>query len=50
MAAQGAELIDVGAMSTAPYKQGWIPASEEQQRLVAALPEVVAEIRRDAGL
>ncbi|GBD25782.1 Dihydropteroate synthase [bacterium HR30] len=33
----GASLIDLGAMSTAPYRAGWIDAEEEQRRLVAAV-------------
>jgi len=33
MAREGAALLDVGAMSTAPYQSGSIPAAEEAERL-----------------
>ncbi len=33
----GASLIDLGAMSTAPYRSGWIDPDEERRRLVAAV-------------
>jgi dihydropteroate synthase len=39
--AEGADFIDVGAMSTAPYLDTRIPAEEERRRLAAAL-EIVA--------
>ena len=31
---EGADIIDVGAMSTAPYKNAWIPPEEEERRLI----------------
>ncbi len=37
MAAEGADLIDVGAMSTAPYLAGAIPEAEERRRLASAV-------------
>ncbi len=40
MAAQGADIIDVGAMSTAPYKQTRISAEQEAERLVEAITAV----------
>ncbi|GIW45926.1 MAG: dihydropteroate synthase [Candidatus Binatia bacterium] len=39
----GASFIDLGAMSTAPYRKGWIPAEEERRRLVAAVRVARAE-------
>lgn len=42
-AASGADIIDLGAMSTAPYRSGWIDAREEQRRLVAAVRVARAE-------
>ncbi|MFB3816938.1 MAG: dihydropteroate synthase [Candidatus Methylomirabilales bacterium] len=40
MAAEGADLLDIGAMSTAPYKHTAIPEEEEAGRLVAAIQAV----------
>ena len=37
MAAEGADLIDVGAMSTAPYLTTTIPEAEEIRRLISAI-------------
>jgi dihydropteroate synthase len=41
---QGADLIDLGAMSTAPYGHGTISAREECQRLTRALEVVAAAV------
>jgi dihydropteroate synthase len=41
MAAEGADVLDVGAMSTAPYRQGWIPEAEELRRVTAAVRALV---------
>jgi dihydropteroate synthase len=46
MAAEGADLLDVGAMSTAPYLEAAIPAAEEADRLALA----VAAVRRAVAL
>jgi dihydropteroate synthase len=35
--AAGADILDIGAMSTAPYKNAEIPEEEERKRLVAAV-------------
>jgi dihydropteroate synthase len=43
MVADGAAIIDLGAMSTAPYRHTWIDAAEELRRLLPAL-----EVVRDA--
>jgi dihydropteroate synthase len=40
MAEEGADILDVGAMSTAPYLQGTISEREEEQRLTAAIAAV----------
>jgi dihydropteroate synthase len=37
MISEGADVLDVGAMSTAPYRHGQIPEEEEHRRIVAAL-------------
>lgn len=42
MAREGADLIDLGAMSTAPYKETQIDEAEEIRRLEAAVPLVLA--------
>lgn len=42
MAREGADLIDLGAMSTAPYKETRIDEAEEIRRLEAAVPMVRA--------
>lgn len=36
-AGEGAHFIDLGAMSTAPYRRTWIPEEEERKRMVAAV-------------
>lgn len=41
MVADGADLLDIGAMSTAPYVKGAISEATERRRLVAALQAVV---------
>jgi dihydropteroate synthase len=46
MARQGADLLDVGAMSTAPYLETAVSADEEARRLAAA----VAAVRRAVDL
>lgn len=40
MVAEGADLLDVGAMSTAPYRQGALDVVEETRRLRAAVGTV----------
>lgn len=42
MAREGADLLDLGAMSTAPYKETRIAEAEEIRRLEAAVPVVRA--------
>ncbi|MBC7545634.1 MAG: dihydropteroate synthase [Candidatus Sericytochromatia bacterium] len=42
MAREGADLLDVGAMSTAPYNDTAIPLAEEIRRLEAAIPIIRA--------
>jgi len=37
MVAEGADILDVGAMSTAPYRRGAISEAEERRRLTAAV-------------
>ena len=44
MAAAGAGLIDIGAMSTAPYRDTAISAPEEADRLGRAVRLVATEI------
>lgn len=44
MVADGAQILDVGAMSTAPYKRGWIPEEEEIRRLVRAVTTLSSAI------
>ncbi len=46
MAAEGADMIDVGAMSTAPYLTTVIPEEEEIRRLTSA----ISAVRRAVGL
>lgn len=46
MAREGADMLDLGAMSTAPYKETQISLDEEIRRLEAA----VAVVRQAAGL
>ena len=40
LVAEGADIIDLGAMSTAPYRNTEIPVEKEQKRLVEALKVV----------
>ncbi len=42
MVEEGADILDIGAMSTAPYRAGAISADEEQRRLQAAVRAVRA--------
>jgi len=44
MTAAGAVLLDVGAMSTAPYRQGEISESEETDRLASAVHLLVTKL------
>jgi len=44
MVAEGADLLDIGAMSTAPYKETWISEDEEIRRLVPAVAVVRAAV------
>jgi len=44
MASEGADIIDIGAMSTAPYLKTDISIHEETQRLVCAVAEVLAHV------
>jgi len=37
MVRDGAAILDIGAMSTAPYRHGAVPEDEERRRLVAAV-------------
>lgn len=37
MICEGADILDVGAMSTAPYRRGHVPEEEERHRIVKAL-------------
>ncbi|ACB40700.1 dihydropteroate synthase [Pyrobaculum neutrophilum] len=39
------DIIDVGAMSTAPYLDSWIPPEKELERLKAVLPELVKNLK-----
>jgi len=55
MAAEGADLLDIGAMSTAPYLPTEIPEAEEIQRVTWAIgmsawpPSPSRSIPREAG-
>lgn len=40
-----ADFIDVGAMSTAPYLESWIPPHKELERLSRVLPEIVKSVK-----
>jgi len=40
-----ADIIDVGAMSTAPYLETWIPPEKELERLKAVLPDIVKSVK-----
>jgi dihydropteroate synthase len=44
MVAEGADLIDVGAMGTAPYRETAISEAEERRRMVAAVRAVRAVV------
>ena len=44
MVSEGADIIDIGAMSTAPYLKTNISVHEETQRLVCAVAEVSAQV------
>ncbi|MFI4982484.1 MAG: dihydropteroate synthase, partial [Nevskiales bacterium] len=44
MVEEGADIIDVGAMTTAPYQQGAIGADEEQRRMRAAVRAIRAVV------
>jgi len=44
MASAGADIIDIGAMSTAPYLKTQISAEEEAQRLIQAIEAVVSRV------
>jgi dihydropteroate synthase len=41
MVVEGADILDVGAMSTAPYRQAAISAAEEERRLTTAIRALV---------
>lgn len=40
-----ADFLDVGAMSTAPYLETWIPSEKELERLRSVLPEIVKNVK-----
>ncbi|MGK0550025.1 MAG: dihydropteroate synthase [Pyrobaculum sp.] len=40
-----ADVIDVGAMSTAPYLETWVPPEKELERLKKALPEIIKSVK-----
>lgn len=44
MAGAGADIIDLGAMSTAPYLKTWISEEEEADRLAQAVQAVAAHV------
>ena len=39
------DFLDVGAMSTAPYLETWIPPDKELDRLKGVLPEIVRSVK-----
>ena len=41
---EGADIIDVGAMSTAPYKNAWIPPEEEERRLIPVVKRLAESL------
>lgn len=45
MVEEGADIIDVGAMSTAPYLQTEIPVDEEKRRLASAIKVVKESVK-----
>ena len=45
MEAEGADLLDIGAMSTAPYRQGHISEEEERERMEWAVRAAVRAVR-----
>ncbi|MEM1538710.1 MAG: dihydropteroate synthase [Candidatus Nezhaarchaeales archaeon] len=44
-AVEGAEVIDVGAKSTAPYLKTWIPVEEEVRRITSAIEAVKSAVQ-----
>jgi dihydropteroate synthase len=40
-----ADILDVGAMSTAPYLDAWIPPEKELERIRTVLPEIVKNVK-----
>jgi len=40
-----ADILDVGAMSTAPYLDTWIPPEKELERIRAVLPEIIKNVK-----
>jgi dihydropteroate synthase len=40
-----ADILDVGAMSTAPYLETWIPPEKELERIRAVLPEIIKNVK-----
>ena len=40
-----ADILDVGAMSTAPYLETWIPPEKELERMRAVLPEIIKNVK-----
>lgn len=40
-----ADIIDIGAMSTAPYIESWVPPEKELERLKKVLPEIVKNVK-----
>lgn len=39
------DVIDIGAMSTAPYLETWIPPEKELERLKAVLPDIIKNVK-----
>jgi dihydropteroate synthase len=39
------DFVDVGAMSTAPYLDAWIPVEKELERVRGVLPDIVRGVR-----
>lgn len=48
--AEGADIIDIGAMTTAPYLHGAVPMEEERRRLVDAIATIVAVVDRPVSV
>jgi dihydropteroate synthase len=40
-----ADILDVGAMSTAPYLETWIPPEKELERIRTVLPEIIKNVK-----